>query len=287
MAAGAGRPGDPPLDAGRRGDDAAPWKGSPAPEIARFGNKLAFAWREHGELFFGQCGLDGSLTREPLKVFERTAPKFSGERIQEVFFWAVLGMLMALMIWPGRSLRTGPFSLPEGMLLAPIGRRAVAFLIDMLPFVVLFLGFMVGDWEEVSKAALSADLEGEAVGAFYAASLLALGGYAPYSFIMEFFFGATLGKMAMRLRVVGSDGRKPTIREVALRNVSKIPELIPPFSLVFPVFIVLTRYRQRLGDKIAWTAVIDATYLPPPQTPGRPDASPRDGDDHEQRPSQT
>lgn len=267
----------------RIGDDAAPWKGSPAPEIARFGNKLAFAWLEHEELFFGQCGLDGSLTREPLNVFERTAPKFSSERIQEVFFWAVLGMLMALMIWPGRSLRTAPFSLPEGMLLAPIGRRAVAFLIDMLPFVVLFLGFMVGDWEEVSKAALSA-LAGEEVGAFYVASLFALGGYAVYSFIMELLFGATLGKMAMRLRVVGTEGRKPTVREVALRNISKVPELS---SLVLLVFIVLTRYRQRLGDKIAWTAVIDATYLPLPPTPGRPDASPRDGDDDEQRPSQT
>jgi uncharacterized RDD family membrane protein YckC len=263
----------------RIGDDAAPWKGSPAPEIARFGNKLAFAWLEHGELFFGQCGLDGRLTREPLKVFERTAARFSGERIQEVFFWAVLGMLMALMIWPGRSLRTAPFSLPEGMLPAPIGRRAVAFVVDMLPFVVLFLSFMVGDLEEVSKAALSGGLEGEAAGAIF----FAIGGYAAYSFIMELLFGATLGKMAMRLRVVGTDGRKPTVREVALRNVSKIPELS---FLVLLVFIALTRYRQRLGDKIAWTAVIDATYLPPPPTPGRPDASPRRGDDDEQRPSQ-
>ena len=266
----------------RIGDDAAPWKGSAAPQITRFGNKLAFAWLEHGELFFGQCGLDASLTREPLKVFERTASKLSGERIQGVFFWAVLGMLLALMIWPGRSLRTSPFVLPEGMLPAPIGRRAVAFVIDMLPFAVLFLSFMVGDWEEVAKAFRSA-LEGEAAGALSAASFFALGGYAAYSFIMELLFGATLGKMAMRLRVVGTDGRKPTLREVALRNVSKIPELS---SLILLVFIVLTRYRQRLGDKIAWTAVIDATYLPPPPTPGQTDASPPRGDDDEQRPSQ-
>lgn len=270
----------------RIGDDAVPWKGSPAPEIARFGNKLAFAWLEHGELFFGQCGLDGSLTREPLKVFERTAPKLSGERVQEVFLWAVLGVLLVLMILPGQRPRTGPFSLPEGMLPAPIGRRAVAFLIDMLPFVVLFLSLMVGDWEEVSEALGSRNLEGEAIRAVSLASLFAVDGYAVYSLIMELLYGATLGKMAMRLRVVGTDGRKPTPREVALRNVSKIPEIIYLLLLV-PIVMVLTRYRQRLGDKIAWTAVIDATYLPPPPTPGRPDASPRGGGDDEQRPSQT
>ena len=68
----------------RIGDDAAPWKGLRAPQIARFGNKLAFAWLEREELFFGQCGLDGNLTREPLQVFERTVPRFSGGRIRDV-----------------------------------------------------------------------------------------------------------------------------------------------------------------------------------------------------------
>ena len=262
----------------RIGDDAAPWKGLPGPAITRFGNKLAFAWLEGQELFFGQCGLDGSGTREPLKVFER-ATLGLGRWVRDVFFWVVLGLLLGLMIWPGQSLRTGPFVLPEGMLPAPLAKRALAFGIDLLPFMVVFLGFMVGGWREISQAFTSL-LQWDVPEAF----LFAMGGYAIYSFIMETLFGATLGKMAMRLRVVGNGGRKPTLREIALRNVSKIPDIVFPPLLIF---LVLTRYRQRLGDKIAWTAVIDATYvpLPPTPTPEPKDDSAQAGDDDEERPS--
>ncbi len=88
-----------------------------------------------------------------------------------------------------------------------------------------------------------------------------------YCIALEKLYGATLGKLALRLRVVGQGGRKASLRELALRNISKILELaVFPF-LLLPVF---TRYRQRLGDKVAWTTVIDlerSLAAAPPEGP--------------------
>ena len=80
--------------------------------------------------------------------------------------------------------------------------------------------------------------------------------------------------MVTGLRVVGDRGRRPTFREVALRNVSKIPEMITPLPLL--LFPLLTRYRQRLGDKIAWTAVIDLARSAPPEPDEDQDAKDAD-----------
>ena len=108
-----------------------------------------------------------------------------------------------------------------------------------------------------------------------------LGAYPVYCLLMESRYGATLGKMAMRLRVVGDGGRRPLLREIALRNISKIPELMAMLLVIPILFPVLTRYRQRLGDKIAWTTVIDAESSVPLEALG--DSAERPGGELESK----
>jgi uncharacterized RDD family membrane protein YckC len=81
---------------------------------------------------------------------------------------------------------------------------------------------------------------------------------------MEIVFGATLGKMAMKLEVMSADGTKPTIIQLVLRNLIRPIEM----SLLIIVFTIaatfLTRTRQRLGDMMARTVVVEKLRSPNP-----------------------
>lgn len=69
--------------------------------------------------------------------------------------------------------------------------------------------------------------------------------------------GRSLGKRALGLRVLRSDGRPMTYRESFLRNLVKLAPLI----LVFDTLIMLIAFhadKQRVSDKIAETIVVRA-----------------------------
>ncbi len=264
----------------RSGADPATWDEGGPPIVSRFGGKLAFAWREKTDLFFGRCDLAGDLTREPLAVFEQPPPKIPVARIEQVATWVIFGVLFALIFWPKQTLRTRPFSLPEALVPAPAGRRLLAFAIDILPVSTVVSWLVVGGQEQWTEA-MEQLLEKGRSDELALAVLISLAVYAAYCIFMEYRFGATLGKRIMKLCVVGDGGRKPTLREVALRNVAKIPEVL--FSPLL-IFALLTRYRQRLGDKMAWTAVIDVTAslaTPPPQESPEPEQADDRADDEE------
>lgn len=76
-----------------------------------------------------------------------------------------------------------------------------------------------------------------------------------YTFLCEFFFnGQTIGKYAMKTRVVMADGSSPTAGALFLRYVCELVDIWMGF--VGTVFIIATRRHQRLGDMAAGTMVI-------------------------------
>jgi len=88
--------------------------------------------------------------------------------------------------------------------------------------------------------------------------------YAAYCFVMEAKYGATIGKMAMKIRITTDGGKKPLAAQVLLRNLVKIVELSwPPVGLPFLLLLpLLNRNRQRLGDMFARTTVVNTATLP-------------------------
>ncbi|HTW53029.1 MAG TPA: RDD family protein [Stellaceae bacterium] len=76
-----------------------------------------------------------------------------------------------------------------------------------------------------------------------------------YFIVMEGLFGATAGKLLLKLRVVKADGSPIGWRESILRNVLRI---IDGFALYLVGFIVVcaTAKRQRIGDMAAGTVVV-------------------------------
>jgi uncharacterized RDD family membrane protein YckC len=178
-------------------------------------------------------------------------------RLLQVFMSVLVGLAVVLMFLPGKPARTGPFSLPDGMPPAGILRRVAAAILDVL--IVSFVGsrsLML--FIEVEEMDLMRPLSAQAV-------YLSIGvmiGYIVYGTLLEYALGRTLGKLAFGLRVVGEQGRRPTLRETALRNVTKLPELAAFVTIIPILFPLFSRYRQRLGDWIAPTAVVEARGSP-------------------------
>ena len=77
-----------------------------------------------------------------------------------------------------------------------------------------------------------------------------------YTLLMEVFnHGQSLGKMALRLRVVKLDGTSPTLSNYLLRWLLWIIDG-PTFSFLGLIVMIVNRSNQRLGDLAAGTVVI-------------------------------
>src|SRR6266568_5623663 len=76
-----------------------------------------------------------------------------------------------------------------------------------------------------------------------------------YFIVMEATQGATLGKMALGLRVVKTDGSPISWRESIIRNLLRIVDGLF-FYLVGAILIWNSPLRQRLGDRAADTVVV-------------------------------
>jgi uncharacterized RDD family membrane protein YckC len=83
--------------------------------------------------------------------------------------------------------------------------------------------------------------------------LLALG--IAYYIACETVTGATLGKRMVGIRVVGEDGEPVTFGAAIVRNLVRI---VDAFFFYFVAFIsaLLSKRRQRLGDRAAHTIVV-------------------------------
>ena len=76
-----------------------------------------------------------------------------------------------------------------------------------------------------------------------------------YFIVMEAMWGATLGKMLLRLRVVKTDGTPISWSESVIRNLLRIIDGLF-YYLVGAILIWTSPLRQRLGDRAAKTVVV-------------------------------
>jgi hypothetical protein len=68
--------------------------------------------------------------------------------------------------------------------------------------------------------------------------------------------GQTLGKRALRIRVVRQDGSPVTFFESAVRNLCRAVDFLPGFYVTGIVCMLFTQRHLRLGDLLAGTVVI-------------------------------
>jgi uncharacterized RDD family membrane protein YckC len=77
-----------------------------------------------------------------------------------------------------------------------------------------------------------------------------------YFVALEGVFGQTIGKKIIGIKVVDKRQGSAGLRRAVLRNVLRLIDGLPAFSLLGVVLIVVTAERTRVGDIIAGTRVI-------------------------------
>lgn len=236
---------------------------------AQLAEQLVLRWVEENKVKIATCSLTGSINsvEDIQKVIEEIPDPAEVYRLREyaVLSVVVIFVIMAFLIKP-RS-RTAIFVLPETLKPGNLLKRVIAFLLDFVPFTILgmavFMPDMLGKTPDELRQMLKNPETFQKVELVYS-QLLTLGLYIGYCIIMEMRYGATVGKMALKLKVVEADGSKPSLRSAVLRNITKAIELpmLAEHEIWFMMIIfmlpVITRYNQRLGDMVARSAVVDS-----------------------------
>lgn len=167
-------------------------------------------------------------------------------------------------------LQTRVFASPR----AGFGKRFGAFLVDAV-LAIFVIGFFFGavDW-------LMMDWFSPRWWDVWDISpFFQFGLFYVYLVVMEIRFGATIGKMAFKLKTVMADGRPLTSQAALIRNIAKA---FPPLLLV-DTLLYLIAFKaddQRASDRLAETIVIHTGRLawipvstPPPVSAAPPSAA--------------
>lgn len=245
------------------------WSATSPPAVARWGDQLALAWKQQDQVNFAIVDTDGRVSDFGPLPFGRTQEIEQAQKVQQIYLLSVLGLTLVLLFSPGQTPRQAmTFSLPPQLMPARLSKRAMAFLIDAVPFLLISLHYATAAYspEQIQDDVQQWSFDKPSPAWAVYGQLTFMTSYTLYCIISELLVKTTLGKRVMRLRVVGDGGGQPSARDILLRNVFRIPEITTLF-IVPVLFILLTRYHQRLGDKAAWTAVIDVPASLPVNPP--------------------
>jgi len=174
-----------------------------------------------------------------------------------------------------------PEEVPLVFELAPVGSRALAFVIDFLIIAVSVLLVVVIAWEALKGAYSDLDLDrANIVGAIVDLTIFVVWNF--YFIITELRWqGRTIGKRIAGIRVIARDGGPLSADLVFARNLTRDLEmLIPLLAIIQPRVIgledpalltvcwlwlgilalmpLMNRYRARIGDLVAGTLVVAA-----------------------------
>jgi len=88
-----------------------------------------------------------------------------------------------------------------------------------------------------------------------------------YFIVLEGMWGATVGKMVAKIKVVREDGSACGIGSAVIRNVLRIVDALPFFYLIGLILISRSHKKQRLGDSLAKTVVVKSSQAQPIAAP--------------------
>jgi uncharacterized RDD family membrane protein YckC len=162
-----------------------------------------------------------------------------------------------------------------------VGRRAVAILIDSAILGVGLTKLANGGGVEMTHptgpGSFSISWDLSRVGAQGSAVTII---WLVYMILLEGAWGASLGKFALGIRVVKTDGSPTDLVGSFVRNILRLVDGLF-FYLVGAIFVWASPLHQRLGDRVAGTVVVPARMkalqlpvpsapLPPPPIPPPP-----------------
>lgn len=129
--------------------------------------------------------------------------------------------------------------------IAGLAERIWARMIDIGIFIGIFLLCLIVSWGNFRNG--------------YFKYLLMFFGFIAviYPFVMEVFFnGQSIGKKALKIKVISLDGEKPTIGQYAIRWIARLIDFTTSSGAVGLILVAVTEKNQRLGDLLANTSVV-------------------------------
>ena len=273
-----------------RGTEPASWPEGQMPRFARLSEQLALLWQDTNSLRFATCvpRLGQLVNKGTVDVFDHPPSGGKAESLVANFMWVLLLSILVVMLIMRPRGPQAPFGLPETVRPGNLLKRVLAAVIDLMPInLLVFAAYKLSPWA-LSDNQLAALLDriinqkpATVPISLAIASIAVQVLFLAYGTILEAMFGTTLGKKVMKLRVVGTGAARPGFMQCLLRNLVKIIELLSlqfPLLFLLPLVPIFTRYRQRFGDLVARTAVVDERSIepagpPPPPTDDRPDSA--------------
>jgi uncharacterized RDD family membrane protein YckC len=67
-----------------------------------------------------------------------------------------------------------------------------------------------------------------------------------------------------KVKILQDDFSKVSFRSALIKHLFDIIDFLPTFGILGLLVTTNNKYKQRIGDLVAKTVVIDATYTPPP-----------------------
>jgi len=202
---------------------------------------------------------DGSLEGPATEAV--TIPRGRDERLAQGLQVLVL---VILLVWMMGSLRQRPalreaVGRADQLHIAPLNRRLLGGLIDLIPFVAALL--IAEIIERRSSQPVSGRLTYQSPEFAWLAAGVGL--YLLLPTLFELLLGRSIGKLLAGTRVAALNGSRPAPAAVLIRNLLRLVDLI---MLLCPLGLILfSPLKQRIGDMAAGTIVVmnDAEQPPP------------------------
>lgn len=186
----------------------------------------------------------------------------------------VLIGVMAALFFYRRERVVALMPIPAGTVCARLFPRLAAIIIDVLitaPFWMIALYALIYAVSPTSTVSVHLTLPPEELATIRAWAGAVIGAVvAVYACICELATGRTVGKWILRLSITEDGREKASPKAIILRNAARIIEF---HFFVLALLVVLTPSRQRLGDLLARTVIVE---------PESDETAPTGGDDFDQ-----
>jgi len=224
-------------------------------------NIAAFESLSPRQILFGVYSAEGKIVQDiaqPVGTVNQQVPKFLLLFFSPYIIIVLIVIVFLSIFWRRADAFGNPPALPDCVMLAPLLRRVIAFILDTIPpFLVPFSLF--ADRLPPQDVLLDQMQQNyydpvllKFLGLFY---LLLI----TYFAICEIILSATPGKMALHLIVLNNQGYPITIRQALVRNLFRFIELYRDMPFIALVVTLISKRRQRIGDLAARTIVVVKT----------------------------
>ena len=244
-----------------------------APHVCAVGkaneSQLALLWKDAGVFQFALADLNGTVA-ENKKVDELTKakPLIDIDKISDYIFPAIMIAMLLFVVLGRRNRAAGPMVLPAQFVPASISNRLVAAVIDGTPFFLTGLMVLFSIRPDLATEFQTMPRQGQEMSIEMRLWMLGSSlAWFIYGSIMEAKYGATLGKMAMKIETVSADGKKLTVSQALARNFIRVVEVMFVIILFTLAIVLITRTHQRIGDLMARTVVVAKTRTATPDNP--------------------